>query len=318
MEDNGGLAWHGIVGHHAGACHSVDGLRLLGNDTYVLDRSHVLEQEWLVALDELELLEGHAEEESRLFADLRCLFKDMGSELHSEAGLLFVSHGRAHRRDVLGALDCASLSPCLGTKDLEDLLLPLGELRADSNDAALLGSFRLSRSGTLLALLLATTLLRFLDGEADVALRGLKVLELISQKLVEGTTLGPAVEEEEVGGLCGHTGALLKHGQDERLPHMLAEVRSDRVHDREDGLNVASNDEGVLLAFTSNRVVLLDAKHMVEDNDDVAVLHPIVVFLGIGEGLVDLVHHQVIPESVLGNVILGEVQRLLRDVVLDP
>ena len=99
---------------------------------------------------------------------------------------------------------------------------------------------------------------------------------------------------------------------------MLAEVRSDGVHDRQDSLDEAQNDEGVLLTSSGNQVAFLDAEKTVEVNHDNTVLHIGVGLLALSESTVDLVHQQVIPQAVLSGIVLREVQRFASDVVLDP
>ena len=318
VENNRRLAWHSVVSHLASHIYSVNGFILLHHDADVLDGGHVLEQELLVALDELLLAEGHGEQEGLLLAELGSLLEDEGGKLHGETSLLLVSDSRAHLCDVLITLNCAILFPVLRLQDLKDLLLELGELGADSNDAALLGCLRLSRSSLTLALLLSATLLGLLQREANLTLDAFKVLQLGGKMNVEGFGLGPTVIHQEVCRGLGHACALLEHGKDGRLPDVLAEVRRDRVHDRQDSLDVASNDERVLLTTASDQIALLNAQQLVEDDDDAAVLHLSIGLLGFTHSTADLIRKQVVPQSVLRGIILGKVQRLLSEVGLNP
>jgi len=58
---------------------------------------------------------------------------------------------------------------------------------------------------------------------------------------------------------------------------VLAVVRCNWVHDRQDGLNILCNNEWVFVTTLSNGVALLKAEHVIEKYNDLLVLH---VFVG--------------------------------------
>ena len=99
---------------------------------------------------------------------------------------------------------------------------------------------------------------------------------------------------------------------------MLAEVRADRVHDGEDSLDVAYDDEWVLISGLSDEVVLLDTEEVVEEDNDAFDLHVGIELMGVVEGFLDLVVHKLVPQTVLALVVGGEVESLSGDISLDP
>lgn len=72
---------------------------------------------------------------------------------------------------------------------------------------------------------------------------------------------------------------------------MLAEVRRDRVHNGQECLDKASDDVRISVAARSNYVALFDADHVIEQHNNLLVLHFIVVRLSLLEGLIDLIDH---------------------------
>lgn len=95
-------------------------------------------------------------------------------------------------------------------------------------------------------------------------------------------------------------------------------MRCDGVHDREECFHESGNNEWIRLAAHSNLVALLDAEHVIEQHDDLLVLHFVIVRLGLIDALVDLINHQLIPQIVVRCTILAIVDWLLGKIVIDP
>lgn len=102
------------------------------------------------------------------------------------------------------------------------------------------------------------------------------------------------------------------------LPDMLAEVGRNWVHDGKDGFDVGSNNKWILFSSSGDQITFFDCEQVIEDDDNRSVLHLSVSFVSISERLVNLVHHDFVPKSVLCRVILSKVKRLLGQVILDP
>jgi hypothetical protein len=150
-----------------------------------------------------------------------------------------------------------------GLEDLEDLDLELGELSADEDSTVLLRGLGLSGS---LLLLLATTGGSLVEGGSEVLLALLEVGQRRRQVVVDllAIELDPSVAHESLVELVGHVLGLGDGRNDVLGPHILTEVRHDRVHEGEDGLDVLVDHRGASLVLSSDSVGLLEGDELVE------------------------------------------------------
>ena len=95
-------------------------------------------------------------------------------------------------------------------------------------------------------------------------------------------------------------------------------MRADRIHDGKDSLDIAYNDEWVLISSLTHHIFLLDIKEVVEDNNDVFYLHFSIGLMSIVEGFIDLVIHNLVPQTVLALVISSEVENFSGKISLYP
>ena len=136
--------------------------------------------------------------------------------------------------------------------------------------------------------------------------------------MTRGITLRPPVIDQHLIWLFRKIAAFSEGGQDVRLPDMLTEVWSDRVHNSQDSLDVSQDYIGVLLTAFSDQVAFLDVEEMIEYDNNILDSHLCVALISLTQSLVHFVLEQIVPDVVLRSVILREVKAILRYVTLDP
>jgi len=99
---------------------------------------------------------------------------------------------------------------------------------------------------------------------------------------------------------------------------VLAVVGDDWVHDGQESFNKACDDVWIRLTALCNDIALLDAEHVIKEDNNLLVLHLSEVLLCLVESYIDLVDHEFVPQMVLGRIILAEVKGRFRNVSLDP